>query len=242
MNVERIVSLAVVLAVVVAMGVSATTLESSLSSDPDEVIDPNYESIPLGQDEVREARDEVEQNKQTPDPQGDPQSVPEEEQQPSGGDQGETQTEGPGDEQSLLQQLLALLLALLPYLLALLGLLVLAALAKRYGPRLLALLAALFPQDDGTSEEETTTWVPEPRNEIERAWLSMIEHAGVDQPRRRTPAEVANAAVAAGLDPEGVERLRSAFEKVRYGTESVTDEDARRAREGLRRMGLGGES
>lgn len=241
MNVERIVSLAVVLTVVVAMGISATTLESSLSSNPDEVIDPNYESIPLGQDVVREARDEVEQNKQTPDPQGNPQSVPEQEQQPSGGDQGETQTEGPGDEQSLLQRLLALLMALLPYLLALLGLLVLAALAKRYGPRLLALLAALFPQDGETSEEETT-WVPEPRNEIERAWLSMVEHAGVDQPRRRTPAEVANAAVAAGLDPEGVERLRSAFEKVRYGTGSVTDEDARQAREGLRRMGLGGES
>lgn len=240
MNVERVVSLAVVLAVIVAMGVSATTLESSLSSDPDEVIDPDYDSIPLGQDAVREAKDEAEQNKEDPDPQGDPESAPEQREQQSGGggDQGQTQTEGPGDELSLLQRLLALL----PYLLALLGLLALAALAKRYGRRLLALVLALVPRDERTDAGTEVSWVPEPRNEIERAWLSMVERAGVDHPRRMTPAEVANAAVAAGLDPEGVERLRSAFEKVRYGGDPVTDEDARRAREGLRRMGLGGEN
>jgi hypothetical protein len=56
-----------------------------------------------------------------------------------------------------------------------------------------------------------------------------------------TTAECASAAVAAGLDRDAVDSLRSLFENVRYGSQPITDEDARRARESLRRMNLGGE-
>ncbi|WP_254538897.1 DUF4129 domain-containing protein [Halomarina litorea] len=240
MNVERVVSLGVILAVIVAMGVSATTLESSLSSNPDEVIDLDYENIPLGQDAVRDAKDEVEQNKENPNPTGDPRTMPEQKPTEVQAGGGGPSDDGPGEERSLLDRLLDLLMQLLPFLLALLALLVLAALARRYGRRLLALLLALVPQDGTESTDDDVTWTPHPRNDIERAWLSMLDRAGVQRPRQMTPAECANQAVAAGLDPDGVQRLRTAFEKVRYGGGEVTDEDARQAREGLRRMGLGG--
>lgn len=239
MNAERVVALAVALACIVAMGVSATTLESSLSSDPDEVIDLDYENIPLGNDQARTIKEEVQSNEENPEREvrdSQPQNQQEQPQQQESDD-----SDGPGDEQSLLDWLLDLLRALLPYLLALLALVVGVVAARRYGSRLVAVLLALLPQrrdeDDGSGIE----WVADPRNEIERAWLAMTERAGIERPRQMTTAECASAAVAAGLDPDGVNTLRSVFENVRYGTEPVTDEDARRARESLRRMNLGGE-
>ncbi|MFD1515753.1 DUF4129 domain-containing protein [Halomarina rubra] len=240
MSGDRVVALAVALLCIVAMGVSATTLESSLSSDPDEVIDLDFENVPFGNDQAKKVKEEVKTNKDAPkeevkdtSPQQQSQSQQEQE-QPDGGDQ------GPGEEQSLWDQLLDLLLALLPYLLAVLLLLAAAVVARRYGSRLLALFMALFPQRHGGEDTTGTEWVADPRNEIERAWLAMTDRAGIARPRQMTTAECADAAVAAGLDRDAVSSLRSVFENVRYGTQPITDEDARRARESLRRMNLGG--
>lgn len=243
MNVDRVVALAVALACIVAMGVSATTLESSLSSDPDEVIDLDFENVPFGNDQAENIKNEVESNQDNPQQQVK-KEVPEDQQQEQQQQQqnrGEQDGDGLGDDPSLWQQLLDLLLALLPFLLALLGLLVLAAVVRRYGSRILALFLALLPQRHGSGDAAATEWVADPRNEIERAWLTMTDRAGIQRPRQMTTAECASAAVAAGLDPDGVNTLRSVFENVRYGTQPITDEDARRARESLRRMNLGGE-
>ncbi|MFC7026796.1 hypothetical protein ACFQH8_03285 [Halomicroarcula sp. GCM10025710] len=48
MNTERIVSLAVVAVVVLAIGLSASTLESSMSTEPEDAIDLDNEAFPLG--------------------------------------------------------------------------------------------------------------------------------------------------------------------------------------------------
>ena len=243
MNADRVVALAVVLACIVAMGVSATTLESSLSSNPDEVIDLDFENVPFGNDQAKSIKKEVQTNKQNPDQQVQKQKPQQsqQQQQQQQPNRGSDEGEGPGDEVPLWQRLLDLLLELLPYLLALLALLFVAAAARRYGSQLLALVLALLPQGRHGDESTGAEWVADPRNEVERAWLAMTDRAGIQRPRQMTTAECASAAVAAGLDPEGVETLRSVFENVRYGTQPITDDDARRARESLRRMNLGGE-
>ena len=163
MNAERVVSLVVVLVVVVAMGISATTLESSLSSDSDEVIDLGYENIPLGQEAVRDAKDEVERNTGDPSSSGEPRTVPE--QRPSKAQSGGgASDDGSGEERALLDRLLDLLMQLLPFLLALLALLACVALARRYGERLLALLLALVPRDGEGPSADDTAWLPVPRS------------------------------------------------------------------------------
>jgi hypothetical protein len=245
MNADRVVTLGLLLAAVVAIGVSATTLESSLSSEPDEVIDVEYEDLPIGQDFARNAREEAEAN-------GDGTDQRSDQQQSASGQSGGSDGGGAGasgasagaasddsEERSLLDRLLALLSALLPVALALAAILALVALGRRYGDRLLAVARAFLPDDDAESTASGADRVPTPRNDVERAWLSMLERAGVSHPRRMTPAECASAAVDAGLDPEGVDRLRTTFERVRYGGRDATDEERRRARESLRRMGIG---
>ena len=73
-------------------------------------------------------------------------------------------------------------------------------------------------------------------NEVFRAWREMTRHLRVDRPAASTPAEFADAAVDAGMDPEDVGELTGLFEAVRYGGETATDERARRARAALRRI------
>lgn len=73
-------------------------------------------------------------------------------------------------------------------------------------------------------------------NEVFRAWVAMTEHLPVDHPRSSTPAEFADAAVAAGVDREDVRELTELFEEVRYGGEPVTDDRERRAVEALRHI------
>jgi hypothetical protein len=73
-------------------------------------------------------------------------------------------------------------------------------------------------------------------NEVYRAWREMTRHLRVDRPAASTPAEFADAAVEAGMDPEDVSELTEVFAAVRYGGEHPTDRRTRRAREALRRI------
>jgi hypothetical protein len=73
-------------------------------------------------------------------------------------------------------------------------------------------------------------------NEVYRAWAAMTEHLDVERPASSTPAEFADAAVAAGIDRADVEELTGLFAAVRYGGEAPTDERERRAVDALRRI------
>ncbi|MFB6235324.1 MAG: DUF4129 domain-containing protein [Halopenitus sp.] len=71
-------------------------------------------------------------------------------------------------------------------------------------------------------------------NEVFRAWRDLTEHLDVDAPESSTPAEFADAAVDAGMDPEHVDALTEVFESVRYGGAEPTADRERRAVDALR--------
>lgn len=73
-------------------------------------------------------------------------------------------------------------------------------------------------------------------NEVYRAWREMTGHLDVENPAASTPAEFADAAVAAGMDREDVAELTELFEAVRYGGAAVTEDREERAVAALRRI------
>lgn len=73
-------------------------------------------------------------------------------------------------------------------------------------------------------------------NAVYRSWHEMTTHLPVENPETSTPAEFADAAVAAGMDRDDVAELTRLFEAVRYGDAPVTDEWADRATAALRRI------
>ncbi|WP_435363363.1 DUF4129 domain-containing protein [Haloarchaeobius sp. DYHT-AS-18] len=78
---------------------------------------------------------------------------------------------------------------------------------------------------------ETSTAVD---NEVYRAWREMTRHLDVPEPESSTPAEFAEAAIAAGMTRDQVTELTALFEEVRYGGEDPTTDRESRAIEALR--------
>lgn len=253
MNGHRYLILLLAFGCIIAVGTSATTLNSSLSTDPDDVIDIEYKYLPVGEDtgerlkQAGQADASGQERAQTSGGGGDDQAR-NEQSDDAGGSQGssgqdgadlspgsgQSQTQGPGMGEAL-QSLLDLLRRLLVLLVALVAL----ALAYRYRDRLLGLVLVVdewFVDRSETRRGSVTSPWPrtQPTNDVHRAWLAMVQRANPDRPRSRTPAECARAAIDAGLDSETVESLTTLFEEVRYGDRPVTDERCERAREGLR--------
>ncbi|AGN01883.1 hypothetical protein L593_09690 [Salinarchaeum sp. Harcht-Bsk1] len=81
----------------------------------------------------------------------------------------------------------------------------------------------------------TTVGRPPADNEIYRAWLALAEEANADA-RRETPAEVADRAVAAGVDEAATREITSLFERVRYGGVEPDEATEQRAERALARM------
>lgn len=73
-------------------------------------------------------------------------------------------------------------------------------------------------------------------NAVYRAWREMTADLPVANPDASTPAEFADAAVEAGMDPDDVAKLTELFEAVRYGDRPVTEARAERATAALRRI------
>lgn len=278
MNRDSAITLVLAVLCISAAGVSATTMQSTLSQEPDDVVDIDFSKLPIGEDEGKTAKGALQSDGDTQGQTGKDGTEGDVESSDSGddGDQSQSSQANPegemgkagsndqsgdsgsndqrdgqsgggdgkgsqyGGEPGLLQQLLNLLMDLLPFLL----LVVLLALAYRYRHHLLALvlaLASVFGDRETAATASGSAWPSEaPDNDVHRAWLTMVSETGIDEPRRRTPAECAAAAIEAGLDPAAVRTVTETFEEVRYGGAPVTDERRERARRGLDRLGGGG--
>lgn len=301
MTPHRVTTVLVALSCIAAVGVAATTLETTFETDPDDAVDLDYEVVPINPDDAgsldramsaaksdegegasaavsgakpgapapgdgaerrrrvdggsdadghRQARRAGEDRPDRAAESGDGRpsdgdaasgddrsdaaagSSDSSSSSSSSSDDGTTQTPG----QNWLDRLLSLLASWLPALVVLAVVVASAAVLVRYRERIVRRLRAP-PADRGASTPRPLD--PDPENAVERAWVAVLAAADVDDPRRRTPGECAAAAVASGLDPEGVERLRRVFEEVRYGGREVTPERRRRAERGLDRLDLG---
>lgn len=214
---HRYLTLVLALVCMSAVGMTATTLKSSLTTDPDDVIDFEYSYLPFGKEDVREVKLESRANA-------------------AGGGASDS-----ADQQSTTHGLLGLLWKLLAALLALVAL----AVAYRHRERFLAAVRAGGGWVADRTPERPASGRPswpssEPADDLQRAWLAMVERANPDRPWTRTPAEVARAAVEAGIDSETVGRLTSHFEAVRYGNAPLTEERRRQARQWLERIDRSG--
>jgi hypothetical protein len=211
---QRFLTILLALSCMTAVGFTATTLESSLSTDPDDVIDVNYKYLPIGEEPVKDVKRQAIRNEQNAPSSADSSSSP----------------PAPESMFGVFGKLLALLL-----------LLVALGLAYRYRHHMFALVLAIkdwFTDRVPTHEESGGAVWPsrQPSNDVDRAWLAMVKQANPDRPWSRTPAECAQAAVDAGMNAEAVSRLTTLFEEVRYGDAPVTDERRQRAREWFERL------
>lgn len=224
MNRSRIVSLGLALLCITSIAVVGTTLDSSLTTDPADEIDLNYDRLPIGASDAATFREDVEsrvdENTAT-------------EQQPQAGSTGSQAT-----LPTLLERLLALLAAIVRVLVpfgAVVGLIVV---IYRYRERLSAILRTATTTDDGKTGATTTAdaWPgTEPSNAVDLAWLWMVSFADPERPGTKTPGECATIAREAGIDPSTVEAITDAFERVHYGGVPV-ERETPRARAALEQL------
>ena len=91
-------------------------------------------------------------------------------------------------------------------------------------------------QSDGESEKPRVVLDTDSENDVYVSWSRMIERAGIDDIRTKTPSEIADEAKEAGLNPEAVDELTDVFEEVRYGEGEPTREQKERAKRAFERI------
>lgn len=226
--------LVMALCLISAVGIAGTTYESTLQTDPDEVIDVKHSWLPIGKEKVKDFKnpDRSQSNSAS-----------------SGGGGGSSE-EPPPCSTGIIGILASIFPMLIPpcgpfyllgLLLPLLLLLVALALLYRYRRQVIApgIAVYLWLRDltETTRGGDTVNWPPDnPANDVHGAWLAMVQRTNLDRPWTRTPAECARAAVDTGMDSEAVERVTGLFEEVRYGGAPLTDERRQQAREWRRRL------
>jgi hypothetical protein len=265
MNTERILTAGMTVVVIAAVGLSASTLASSMSTDPSDAVDVEWDALPLGDDsqaDIQSAAENVDEQYRQSGASGAGASQgggDTQQQSRSGGGsaQGRQADEASGDRESRSGSVGDGGAR--------------ADSADQQGPEqagqsrsdsgsdlgptgwpraLLVALALLLVAVvlayryrerlrrmlRGHDDPVAEPLAPAPENDVERAWVELVRRAGIDRPRTRTPRDCARRAVETGFDPDRVERLRRTFEDVRYGTHPPTDEQARVARETLARL------
>lgn len=262
---RTVTSVALAVACVVAVAAAADGFDS-LSTDPEDLVDPEFDRLPVGQGELESLRDEVVAREGTGDTRPKPDESSEgsasrgtseesaaESAAESSGEreasaevttQAEAQDQAESQDQSAANQQRTT-----------------RSESASDGPGdqppppppderdwwlLLALLAALAVAgafayryvDRFRSDDADAPPFGDanPDSEVERAWLNLVRRVDADRPETRTPGEWAARAVDSGLDADAVATLTRAFESVRYGGGEETEERRRRVRRALDRL------
>lgn len=264
MNTERASTVAIAACCLLALGASAATIDSSVDTTPDDVIDFEAGTLPLPSDEVSDLKRQIqsgssgqETSRQSTDSgDGEPrergsQSGSGSRQDRSAGQSG-APDEVPAEKRgtgivpggvSLLDRLLALLGNLLELFLSLLPVFILVGgiiATVRFRDRLRVALARLRDRvglaTPGQDPAPGVRVEPAPSNEVTAAWYEMVARIDPSAEPTRTPRQYANAAIAAGADADAVRSLTETFEAVAYGGAPVTERRRAQARRDIRRI------
>ncbi|MBX0295739.1 DUF4129 domain-containing protein [Haloarcula nitratireducens] len=257
MDRAQLLSIGVAVLCMATLGVAGTTLDSTVSSAPADVLDVDFDSQPVGQGSAEAIDESIESNRERVE-RRDGSNARERQRQSSesdaksgqrgssGGASSQSEDASTDSPRSLVEQLLELLRLILPYALAALAAGAVVALAYRYRARIAALALAFVPDGDGRAGASDSIAGPwddgQFGDDVHRAWYAMVTHLDIDRPWAKTADECRRRAVEAGLDPEAVGRLTEVFREVRYAESGPTPDHERRARESLARLDLGGES
>lgn len=228
MNRNAVLSLLVASCCIVAVGVSATTLQSSLSTEPEDVIDVDYDGIPIGEEDVQSVSREVvfggdEDSDELPE------AARSEPSEALGVGVGGLSFSSP--DRSLLDLLFDLLASMFRFLLVV-GVV---TAGYHYRDRLWELLAGRQHTPERRSDESTWATI-EPENTVEIAWLAVVSNLDDLPGETQTTDEIAARAIDAGMDETAVSGITTLFEEVRYGGAIATPERERRALDYLDRL------
>ena len=249
MSVRRAaVPIVVGLCCILVIGAAYSSMDGAVETDPAEVI--NSDTISLAYDgdpqtTREEAQSSLEEGLQSLSGQdADDETEQSRDDAASGGEesadtpeqsteeqQGSTGTVDEDEDRDLLALLLAWLRRLLPIILTLLLLLLATATILANRDRLRDYFDRSPDEDIGPTPGRMRIEPMRPENDVERAWLQMIESNGfeIGTHPSYSSREWADAIVASGADPEPVGRLTQLFERVRYGDGDPTEDQIRQA-------------
>jgi len=241
MNTDALLALLVALGCIGALGVSASTLPSSVSTRPDDVVDVDYADLPIGHAQADSLKRQL-NGDAPPRPaaaSSNDRSTNADASRTDARAARSTETSGGTGpaRPSLLDRLLALLGRVAMIAALLLGAVLAAVLAWRHRTAFRA--SRDDPPNAPTAASDggfDASYGVGPSNAVYRAWIEMARRAGIDDLESATPAECARAARRAGLDEAAVRALTEEFEAVRYGGAPVTTEREARVREHCERL------
>lgn len=244
MNTDRLLAAGIALCCIFAIGTSASTLGKAVHTNPDDVIDVNYKSLPINPADAGELKREAQSKGAPTSSQSNDQQRQQSNQQQSQSSANKqakhSKSSSSWQKVEFLDDLLALLRELVRWLVWIVPVFVIVggvAAGIRFRNR-------LFSGSDernagGYERTPTPAPTPDPSNEIEQAWWAMVERFGVDRPHTKTPGECAREAIDAGGDEDAVRTLTRTFEEVRYGGEPITDDRLGRVHHETDKLGVG---
>lgn len=229
-NRSRAVPLLIAVLALSTLAIAATTLETTVTTDPDEEIDPNWERLPLSEQDAAAIQSEM--AAQTAGGSAD---------ERTGANGGETASSGAAlvtpPEESLLDRLLAFLGTIIGVVLG--GAIVAGVIALAYRYR--GQYDSLFDPEQPTSQPtepptDRSEWpAAEPAHVVDQAWVRVVTELEPAHPETTTPTECVALARRTDLDVAAVEAITAAFERVHYGGGTLAEESSR-ARDGLDRL------
>ncbi|WP_336360061.1 DUF4129 domain-containing protein [Haladaptatus sp. ZSTT2] len=239
MDTDRLLSAVVAVLCILSVGFASTTLDDSVTTKPEDVINIDYDKLPINPQEAEEfkgddvttadpestgtptaeSKTETQGNTATPG-EGDAElSDPQ-----AGGANQQTEATGQGSSpqvvgESLLDKFLSFLMTLLPF--VLIGAVLAVAVKKR---ETIAGWLEHAERNEPVSTQPTV--VARPENEVYQAWHEVASAIPYVQRKAMTPDEVAAALRdETDLDDELLMELTKTFKRIRYGGAPVTDDD-----------------